>query len=1287
MTIRLKLKEAGSKTLKLETRAFHQIVLARQQAFVLDLEDEHFNHDRRVLIPDLTSHDASTPSLDSRRITGVGVIYAALVHAKKNPAHGLFVSGHTDRSGAEKYNQTLSEERAQSVSLLLRGRREEWKKLSAKHDAVDDYQTFLKWQHQRAGWDCDPGPINNQLNARTRKAIGRFQELYNAEVERKQQRGEDSPFQAKIAADKSVGPETWGAFYDIYMDELMDLLGLERYSELTAQQAQLRAAPGMPEFVGCGEHVPFDASLRHAFEPGEEALQGPERNPPDRRVEILFFDPGEEIDLPCHPKPGQCKPENCLLYLKNSFRFRPIGVPKGLNIAEVNLRLTFVDPAGQTRPLPEGLEAEVRFGEPADGRAAVAPADPADPVDPASSADPAAPAEPNPKLEADGLLCFVVPRKASSLYLRIAPGKDRRCVTADPEELAGQRLATLAEAEEGVKNGRVFFQLPEIFDTETGYWEKPEGAKFEAGKFIELDNRETQIGSRQKPVELKLNVRWQYFRFDYFDRWTSSATNVPGPLTLQGHAALIALTEDPADAPARTAWSVKSGSETVHALGWVEREISESGEVRERPDENCLARFETAANIFVRTEGDGSAAGATRAIVALSGDDELLKPGAERLRLYDLPGEWRSQDYPVRLADEGPDQVRLYQNVVATPSTRDKPYVASLDTLVLHATTGAGPDNSLVWDDRRIENRFAIYDHTLAVYRPDTSTGETYFTDLSKLNPKPQGAVLVDLPPFTRLITRGRKLYTVFADRTFADSSFQGAPIGARLGQALPNRGMNARLDEFTVAKNPYQPPRANGSSIGESVAMVLRCCGHDRGVEQFFVVQYLSLMFQFSPTGALPAGAVPLTTPPANPVNEARDALIAIAKRWNGADAVHGEQVKYCLGEPVIARGEWRLILARGAASGTANPAIITVHIFNNQFRAHMNQQVGNWAYKDLQPQGQWYTGAHEIGHSLSLPDEYLYEDNEPSVGLPNLAEHGRSPGTPYSNDEAGMMIKNRKVRTRYFWHLLLWAREQKALPDTDAVVLEHGPRRFKADLTIPEKNRVYFPKIETKAGGDAVGPFGLCDVYAYLSGHDGYYDADLTGGPFDGLIKVRVKMQWAFATTSEYDDLQEMMSRAAEAIQTKFNDDRRLVVDAKIDGKSARLRVFFAPRFLLRTFPTGDGADRYLDSINYPPLTAKTAAAYQARATASKTAYGVHAEIGVASSGPPGVRSGVSPRQGRVRESGFFNRNFDNDVLRCFGQLVGLADGDPQSAEAFRPLFKPLASKMIVTRLSFLP
>src|SRR4029079_3566189 len=124
----------------------------------------------------------------------------------------------------------------------------------------------------------------------------------------------------------------------------------------------------------------------------------------------------------------------------------PIGIPKGLTIAEMNLRLTFVDPEGQVRPFPETLAGEAKFGDPADDPGPpdllrdfgtdspdASDTSPAPPT-PDPGADPDAESmevdqEPNEKTGPGGVLRFVIPRKASSLYLRLLTDK-RNFITA-----------------------------------------------------------------------------------------------------------------------------------------------------------------------------------------------------------------------------------------------------------------------------------------------------------------------------------------------------------------------------------------------------------------------------------------------------------------------------------------------------------------------------------------------------------------------------------------------------------------------------------------------------------------------------------------------------------------------------------------------------------------------------------------------------------------------------------------------------------------------------------------
>lgn len=1296
----------------------NKIIVFGSTIFVLDAEDEHFHFDRSVLLPDPGSHDDTTPSLYTRRVTGLGVIFAALVHADENPDQGLFVTGHTDAEGSSTYNLQLSEDRAKNVSLLLRGKRDEWRTQSAKEDNVDDYQRVLKWQADRAGWDVDPGGITNQNDAATQKAVKRFQELYNLEVDTALAEGADSPFKQKLGVDGQVGKETWGAIYDLYMTELMELLGLDKYSELEARQAKLTAPSGMKDFVGCGEHVPFNPDRRDPPLKGTaERDAGPQKNPTDRRVEILFFPPGRELALPCHPSKGVCSPAECLVYHKlTSPTQTPLFIPPGLHVAEVNLRLTFVDPEGKLRPMPEGLAVAIEFGDPKDpdfigdgAGAKIGDPDEFDIPAPDEEADPDADSEitdqePTEKLDADGVVRFVIPRKQKTFYLRILPGPDQRFITADPKLLDDQALATDLEALEAAKQGRVFFQLPPEFDTADGFWTAPAGVKFKDGMFLEIDDRSTQIGTREAPAELKLEIRWQHFRFEYFDRFTSSLAAVPQsrtkdqpPLVLEGFPETLDPTEDPSvdECEARSVWDVGTGTDTLHCLAWVRRlRDTDSGALAELPNAQSTTRFQFTNGVgFVRTEGSG-APNAARSLVQFTAfTKEVSTPGVERLRLYDLPTTWLSTDYPARLGGEGIDKNRKFQTLAATASTAQKPYLVSLDIIVLENDTGDGPDE-VGLDDTKIEKRHAIYDQQLRVHKPDTTSGETYFTRLANLARQPDGPVLHDFPGFTRLIARGEILFDVFDDRTKKIAGFKGFPIGARLA----TRYFGGVAKTFFLASQAgYNAPKPHGSqstfnSASANITALLRCCGRDGDNEQVMFFQYMSVHFDFTPTPPHPTGATLLTSPPSGnaAATQAKDCLLKVDQRWNK------EPVTYQIEGKEPALGRFRLLLTRSGAPAASGPndGQILIKVYDKH-RATQGGATGHWAQSDMSIEdGDRFTAAHELGHAMSLPDEYFNDDDEPSLNQTNIVESARSPGTPYGFDGDAMMVNNKLVRTRNFWHLMLWAVEQGFFKDATKVTLSQGPQRFSAKLTPRNQNRVQFPAFATPPKpGSPVGPLGFCDLFLYATGRDGFITGALGGSslanPYDGFIAVRVKMAWTFTNTDDFDKISSFLSRASGIMSQTFNVERRLVVRGTFDGDPVRLRALFCPRFVCRTFPTGTGSNGYLKTIDSPPLNPINKNTYGVRVNNSIALHGVHAEVTMTDENlSPGVTLGAtatSTRFARVREDGFLSSRFDDDVALCFAQLVGLQNDDVKSPNDYRPLFVPLAPRLIVTALEF--
>ena len=210
------------RTYNRETGQHHEFQFRRFKAFFLEWEDLHFNHDSSVLIADhrdtaSSDDDDSTGAQadhEHEHVTALAIIASVYKHIQNHPEQKLLLTGHTDRSGPASYNLALSRRRAQNILFLLRGEKDNWAEHNTpqNHHEVEDYQQLLKWLYAEHNWDTDPGEIDNLLGPATRGATERFQEQYNSE------------FGQNIPVSGIVDRHTWGAFFDIYMQELQSIL-------------------------------------------------------------------------------------------------------------------------------------------------------------------------------------------------------------------------------------------------------------------------------------------------------------------------------------------------------------------------------------------------------------------------------------------------------------------------------------------------------------------------------------------------------------------------------------------------------------------------------------------------------------------------------------------------------------------------------------------------------------------------------------------------------------------------------------------------------------------------------------------------------------------------------------------------------------------------------------------------------------------------------------------------------------------------------------------------------
>ena len=317
----ISIRELRKGPLKLATDQKHTITVSRFDGQILEMEDLNFHHDSAVLLPD-PSCDEDQPADSQDRITGLGVLRACYAYAADNADERVVIAGHADASGnSAEYNFTLSQLRAEGVRCALTGDRAGWVKVADKKHKVEDYQQILLWASYTFGWNCDPGDVDDVAGERTEAAVRGFQKRYNLE------------FADQIAVDGVVGKQTWGAFFDLYMRELAELMDTD-LDGLDAARSNITFVDQAHQTVGCGASHPIDlvsdVAAPAAPATGDAPLAGGYRSAKNRRVEILFFEPGHEPEFPCHPDTSSCVPGKCEIY-RGAFRLTHLPCDRALN--------------------------------------------------------------------------------------------------------------------------------------------------------------------------------------------------------------------------------------------------------------------------------------------------------------------------------------------------------------------------------------------------------------------------------------------------------------------------------------------------------------------------------------------------------------------------------------------------------------------------------------------------------------------------------------------------------------------------------------------------------------------------------------------------------------------------------------------------------------------------------------------------------------------------------------------------------------------------------------------
>jgi hypothetical protein len=1143
------------------------------QGYILEVRDEHFHHDSPVLLPDYPAEDPPPGGAAADPSVGIAVLAECLRHSHAFPNQKLLVAGHADTSGPDAYNITISKKRANGVLHAILGERDPWVDIAVGQHKVEDYQLIFKWVAQIYGWDCDPGPVNNVQNSATTAATKKFQERYNLE------------FEANIGVDGTVGKQTWGAIFDVYMDALQNLLETDE-DGVKALRDELKTRQLPPKLVGCGENFPIEEKFRNNY-----------KSRINRRVELLFFDPGQEPKTDCHPGGNTCTPILCEIYNTKMYSFTPLPVPASLPRGNrVFLKLTYLDPEGNEKNFPPNFPVTVEYP---DGTTQVE------------------------TVIADGQLQFGAQRK-STFKLRFESAARQYIAT---HESSGDRLGADGDVVNLHNAGYKFFSVPLAWTMKQSDWTVTEAPEWDAPNFnFRIPGRIGRtIRTLAAPGKLKLDPHWTFVRFEFFDRMfghtdhAHKRVNTPAML-IDGFRS----TPQPAQPDVRSHWTINDSSndDAVHCVPWI-LQFLEDRTAEPKPDTQMQLELVNSPVMHVISDS------ATSRRIAVVSNANDLKPSENRLKFYDLPPRWKSKKYFVRFKDNTGDFFEsITQARIDDSKAAGKPLIFSLDDMVLvdasfNPIVLAATEDPVVFFHQFKDPGAGVADKPISpagVYSPGADVTKPYFpySDITMT----VRSYVNDYPNWTRLIAAQGNLFDVFDQRT---PEMADRVVGARaavrwvdasptaVGQQAdgtvsprPGRTPKPATDPFFVIQPFFEQRRDQNREVTKSAGVqaewttpfsgstfstgrvdlvLLRDCDVKDGKEIALNLHYFRFWLDFS--------SAPGTL---NQQTFRSDVVTNIPKRWNGPDGGFNPSVPLLKPEDAGKKLEIGMSwFVQDLPSGKQHFHISVISVN----RANMHGGFGTGQYgpgvQSASPNSAfdeptviypgWFTAAHECGHGDSLLDEY----NE-RYGLCTYYERAFATwidGDPYEDDKPAMMRNNQDIRGRHYWHAVEWVRAVSGID----LHLEHGGSAYKlphhknqsaADL----RTFVTWPFwAEVNVTGALAGNAGQrrkFDMYLYKLGNDAYAKRLVTGQTLQGILMVETKILVLFDDPNvTFTTIRDTLTDMSRAVGNRFTGV--VTNNAIVDGSGVDFSpclVVFRPRFLVQTFPSNiaDPVDKRL-------------------------------------------------------------------------------------------------------------
>ncbi len=436
---------------------------------------------------------------------------------------------------------------------------------------------------------------------------------------------------------------------------------------------------------------------------------------------------------------------------------------------------------------------------------------------------------------------------------------------------------------------------------------------------------------------------------------------------------------------------------------------------------------------------------------------------------------------------------------------------------------------------------------------------------------------LFDYPDWTRLVVAQGNLFDVF-DRRSPDSATATRVVGARAAVRWVDTGAPPGIAVFNSAGNPapaatalaptfsrspgflgqngnyparfdsaprffslqpfygqYRPDSrfnlyaaANAPLLrGRFDIALLRCCDVEDNVEVAVNLHYIKSFFNF-------------ISPPPSPPGFAYNLNQNVMNRWSGNETGAGISqsrvqllaqtsppglrspktmvVWYCQSVP-NARAHCAVDVKKfdTSAPPASPPALLT--------RANRETIFGggeSGPTNDLPIANQNFASAHECGHMDGMPDEY--NERWQGESYNEISVRQNLPGDPYESDDGrhngsltdrGIMVHNRMMRNRYFWHAAEWVRQIYGTPMRVRLDATFDNYTLPPFLPAAQRDRAYYPWPMQGAlnQSNPANPQSRFDLYLHALGKDRFSGAILPGSspplpPFDGMLIVIVRL-----------------------------------------------------------------------------------------------------------------------------------------------------------------------------------